>query len=161
MSMREYLEQHAQVIVDPDFRIKAASLAIGLIGPALGNFMFQPAVICLLVLWWTDLIYGSARAMKAGEWRPRRALWSAVKLAMYLCLLGLGDLLRWGLGGYAGAGIFAAFTGAILLTEASSVLVHAAETCPVEVGPVKVLLHSLASISRNHQKKQDQKQKEV
>lgn len=160
MSMREYLEQHAQVIVDPDSRIKAASLLIGL-GPALGNFMLKPAVICLLILWWMDLLYGSARAMKAGEWRPRRALWSAVKLAMYLILLGMGDLLRWGLGGYAGAGIFAAFTSAILLTEASSVLLHAAETCPVEVGPVKILLHSLASISRNHQKKQDQKQKEV
>jgi len=159
LSMREYLEQHAQILVDPDFRIKAASLAIGLIGPALGNFMLQPAVICLLILWWMDLLYGSARAMKAGEWRPRRALWSAVKLAMYLCLLGLGDLLRWGLGGYAGAGIFAAFTSAILLTEASSVLLHAAETCPVEVGPVKILLHSLASISRTIKKNRTKNRK--
>lgn len=162
MSMKEYVEQHAHYLIDPDARIKAASLLIGLIGPALGNFMIQPAVICLLILWWADLIYGATRAMAAGKFRVRRTFWSAVKLAMYLALLGLGDVLRWGMGGYAGAGIFAAFTSAILLTEASSVLLHAAETCPVEAGPVKALLHSLASISRNAQKggKKDDSQKQ-
>lgn len=153
MKMKEYVEQHAQYLIDPDARIKAASVLIGLIGPAFGHFMLEPAVICLLILWWADLFYGSSRAMAAGKWRARRALWSAVKLAMYLCLLGMGYMLRWGLGGYAGAGIFAAFTSSILLTEASSVLLHAAETCPPEAGPVKSLLHSLASISRNAQQK--------
>lgn len=150
--MKEYVQEHAQYLFDPDARIKAASLLIGIVGPALGNFMIQPAVLCLLFLWWADFLYGAARAMAAGKFRARRAVWSAVKLAMYLALLGLGEMLRWGLGGYAGAGIFAAFTSAILLTEASSVLLHAAETCPAEAGPVKALLHSLASISRNAQK---------
>lgn len=149
--MKEYLKAQALCLVDPDTRIKIASLVIGLIGPMFAHFLLEPAVGTVLILWAIDFLFGTGRAAYARVWRPKRAFWSALKLAMYLALLGLGCLLRWGLGGYVGMGVFAAFTSAIILTEATSVLSHAAEVCPEDAGPVRGLLRALASISRNAQ----------
>ena len=149
--MKEYLKAQALCLVDPDTRIKIASLVIGLIGPMFAHFLLEPAVGTVLILWALDFLFGTGRAAYARVWRPKRAFWSALKLAMYLALLGLGCLLRWGLGGYVGIGVFAAFTSAIILTESTSVLSHAAEVCPIEAGPVKGLLTALTSISRNAQ----------
>lgn len=149
--MKEYLERHVLCLVDPGARIKAASLIVGLIGPMFAHFLLEPAVGTVLILWACDFLFGTQRALIARTWRPKRAFWSALKLVMYLALLGLGCLLRWGLGGYVGMGVFAAFTSAIILTESTSVLSHAAEVCPEEAGPVRGLLRALASISRNAQ----------
>lgn len=149
--MKDYLERHVLCLLDPDARIKAASLIIGLIGPMFAHFLLEPAVGTVLILWACDFLFGTQRALVARTWRPKRAFWSALKLAMYLGLLGFGCLLRWGLGGYVGVGVFAAFTSTVILTEATSVLSHAAELCPAEAGPVRGLLLSLASISRNAQ----------
>ena len=149
--MKEYLERHFLCLLDPDARIKVASLLIGLIGPMMANFLLRPAVGTVLILWACDFVFGTQRALAERTWKPKRAFWSALKLAMYLGLLGFGCLLQWGLGGYVGAGVFAAFASAVILTEATSVLSHAADMCPEEVGPVRGLLLSLASISRNAQ----------
>lgn len=149
--MKEYLKSQALCLVDPDARIKAAALMIGLVGPLFGKFLLEPSVGTVLILWAMDFLFGTGRAAYARVWRPKRAFWSALKLAMYLALIGLGCLLRWGLGGYVGMGVFAAFTSAIILTESTSVLSHAAEVCPEEAGPVRGLLRALASISRNAQ----------
>lgn len=149
--MRDYLERHVLCLLDPDARIKAAALLVGLIGPLLANFLLRPAVGTVLILWACDFFFGTRNAIAKKAWKPRRAFWSGLKLAMYLALLSFGCLLQWGLGGYVGAGIFAAFASAVILTEATSVLSHAAELCPEEAGPVRGLLLSLASISRNAQ----------
>lgn len=149
--MREYLERRALCLVDPDARIKAVALLVGLIGPMFAQFLLEPAVGTVLILWACDFLLGTQKAVIKRAWKPKRAFWSALKLAMYLGLLGFGCLLRWGLGGYVGIGVFAAFASAVILTEATSVLSHAAELCPEEAGPVRGLLLSLASISRNAQ----------
>lgn len=149
--MKEYLKAQALWLVDPDARIKAAALLIGLVGPMFGRFLLEPAVGTVLILWALDFLFGTGRAACARTWLGKRAFWSALKLAMYLILLGLGYLLRWGLGGYVGMGVFAAFTSAVILTESTSVLSHAAEVCPEELGPIRGLLRALASISRNAQ----------
>lgn len=149
--LKDYLKAQALCLMDPDARIKAVALVVGVFGPMFGHFLLEPAVGTVLILWSLDFLFGTGRAAYARVWKPRRAFWSALKLAMYLGLLGLGYLLRWGLGGYVGMGIFAAFASAIILTELTSVLSHAAEVCPEEAGPVRGLLRALASISRNAQ----------
>lgn len=153
--MKEYLKAQAWILIDPDTRIKVVSLVVGIVGPAFTAFMLEPSVGTTLILWALDFVLGTYRAWCAKVWRPYRAFFSGLKLAMYLGLLGLGCLLRWGLGGYVGVGVFAAFTSAILLTEATSVLSHAADLCPAEAGPIKGLLQRLASISANADKKSD------
>ena len=150
--MKEYLKAQAWILIDPDTRIKVTALVVGVVGPALTTFLLEPSVGTVLILWTLDFVLGTYRAWCAKLWRRRRAFYSGLKLAMYLGLLGLGCLLRWGLGGYVGAGVFAAFTSAILLTEATSVLSHAADLCQAEAGPVKALLLRLASISANADK---------
>ena len=149
--MKDYLKAQALCLMDPDARIKFASLLIGMVGPLFAQFLLEPAVGTVLILWALDFLFGTGRAAYARVWLPKRAFWSALKLAMYLGLIGLGCLLRWGLGGYVGMGVFAAFTSAVILTEATSVLNHAAEVCPEDAGPIRGLLRALASISRNAQ----------
>lgn len=142
--MKNYLKVQMNTLIDPDSRIKFISITIGLIGPWFMEFILTPAVGTVLVLWCLDFFFGCTRAIMAGQFHHRRTLWSAMKLALYIGLLLFGFFLRWGLGGYVGAGVFAVFVSAVIMTEASSVLSHIADLCPDDIGPGKIIARRLS-----------------
>lgn len=151
--MKQYASNHLGDLVDPGKLLTFASMTIGIAAGYLLKFFLQEVIIATMIVWGIDLAWGSIKALRRGLWIPSRLFWSGLKLASYLCLILFGDLLRWGIGGTAGNAVFCTFTSIVILTEASSILLHAAEACPEELGPIKEILLSLAKISRNTRRK--------
>lgn len=91
-----------------------------------GLFWATSPLVWLCLLWGLDFTLGSYRALVAGEWSARRALLSSVKLATWATVLYVGHAMRQC--GLLGGGMVASvIDSVVLLSEASSVLVHAGD----------------------------------
>lgn len=120
-----HLRSAAEVVAEAKCALVAAAIWHA-IHEYFGLFWATSPLVWLCLLWALDFLLGSYRALRAGEWSSRRALLSAVKLATWACVLSVGHALRHSNllgGGVAASGIDAV----VLLSEASSVLLHAGE----------------------------------